>query len=241
MNDNPSFTTSNNILNSLPDEDRARIADRLERVTLVHGDVLYRPDDKIKHVYFPDQAMVSVVAYTQEGQSAEVAVVGFEGVAGVEVLLGGDLAVNQFVVQLADGAVRMTTADIRAEFARGGAMQALLLQFTRKLLVQISQTALCNRLHTTEKRLSRWLLMCHDRHATDVLNITQEFLSVMLGTTRTSVSITATELQAAGFISYSRGVITVVDRKGLEEFTCPCYDVIRQAYAPDIPMRKSLT
>ena len=127
----------------------------------------------------------------------------------------------------------MPTADIKEEFARGGAMQSLMLQFARKLFVQISQTALCNRLHTTEKRLSRWLLMCHDRHETNVLNITQEFLAVMLGTTRTSVSITANELQDEGFISYSRGVITIVDRKGLEEFACPCYSAIRQAYSKD--------
>ena|SRR5436190_5778390 len=233
MNDNPASTTKNHILLSLPPADLARIAPKLERVSLAHGHILCRPDEKITHVYFPDRSMISVVAYTEEGQGAEVAVIGFEGVVGVEVVMDGDRAANQFITQLSNGAVRMPTADIKEEFARGGAMQSLMLQFARKLFVQISQTALCNRLHTTEKRLSRWLLMCHDRHDTNVLNITQEFLAVMLGTTRTSVSITANELQDEGFISYSRGVITIVDRKGLEEFACPCYTVIRQAYSKD--------
>jgi len=238
MNDNPSTPTINSILISLPAADRERLAPKLERVTMAHGDILYAPDQKIKHVYFPDRAMISVVAYTPEGQGSEVAVIGFEGITGIDVVLGSDRASNEFITQLSDGALRMTTADIRDEFARAGAMQSLLLQFTRKLLVQISQTALCNRLHTTEKRLSRWLLMCHDRHDTDILNITQEFLAVMLGTTRTSVSITANVLADDGMISYSRGVITITDRKGLEKFTCPCYKVIRQAYAPDMPMRR---
>ena len=239
MNDNSPDLTTNHILLSLPADDRERLASRLERVSLTHGEVLFDPDQKITHVYFPDKAMISVVAYTEEGQGAEVAVIGFEGVTGIDVVLGSDRATNEFVTQLPNGAHRMTTADIREEFARGGAMQKLLLQFTRKLIVQISQTALCNRLHTTEKRLSRWLLMCHDRHDSNVLNITQEFLAVMLGTTRTSVSITANELQNSGFISYSRGVITILDRKGLEEYTCPCYNVIRQAYGPGFSMKKA--
>jgi CRP-like cAMP-binding protein len=233
MNDNPPYTTTNHILRSLPDVDRERIAGKLESVELTHGSVLYDADEQISHVYFPNKAMVSVVAYTEEGHAAEVAVIGFEGMTGVEVVLGGERSANQFITQLADGGERMKTADIREEFARGDAMQKLLLQFARKLLTQVSQTALCNRLHTTEKRLSRWLLMCRDRHDSDKLNITQEFLGVMLGTSRTSVSLTANVLQDAGLISYSRGVVTIVDRPGLEEYACSCYRIIRQAYWSD--------
>jgi CRP-like cAMP-binding protein len=231
MNDEARATPDNFILRSLPDADRKRVLPKLEHVELEHGKVLYSPDQTISHVYFVGAAMVSVIAYTEEGQSSEVAVVGSEGMVGVEVILGADRAANELMVQHPDGGWRMTTADIREEFARGGAMHDLLLDFLRKLLFQISQTALCNRLHTAEQRLSRWLLMCHDRSASDRLPLTQEFLSVMLGVTRTSVSIIAGELQKSGLIKYSRGMITILDRKGLEGHTCTCYNIIQRGYS----------
>ena len=231
MNDVSATFTENRILKSLPPEDLERLRPMLERVTLPRGEVLYRPEQAIPHVYFPDRSMISVVAYTENGQGAEVAVIGNEGATGLDVILGSDNAAHEHITQLPDGALRIKAADIRAEFARGGALNDELLSFTRKLIVQISQTALCNRLHTTEKRLSRWLLMCHDRCDSDVMHLTQEFISIMLGSNRTTVTMTAIELQNAGFISYSRGTLTIVDRKGLEAFTCSCYQTITAAYA----------
>jgi CRP-like cAMP-binding protein len=205
----------------------------LEHVDLPRGKVLYGANEIISHVYFPDRAMISVVAYTEQGQGAEVSVIGNEGATGLDVILGSDRSSNENITQLADSAYRLRTADLRSEFARGGELHALLLRFVGKLIIQISQTALCNRLHNTEMRLSRWLLMCHDRSTSDAMQLTQEFLALMLGANRTTVTMTASALQNAGFISYKRGTITMIDRKGLEEFTCPCYSTVRSAYAAD--------
>jgi CRP-like cAMP-binding protein len=223
-------TTTNFILRSLPVAERERIIPQLERVDLPHGSVLAHPDDKISHVYFPEDAMISVVAYSEEGQGSEIAVIGFEGLTGIEIVLGAERTVHEFVTQLPRTALRMPAKALVDEFHRSKAMQELLLRFAHKMMVQIGQTALCNRLHTTEKRLSRWLLMAHDRHRSNVLNITQEFLAIMLGTSRTSVSLTATELQNQGLIAYSRGVVSILDRKALENYTCSCYRMIRKAY-----------
>jgi len=216
--DLPAFT-QNNLLNALPIGDLERIRPLLQKVDLPSGKVLYEPDEKISHVYFPDRAMISVVAYTESGQAAEVAVIGNEGATGLDVVMGSDTAPNQFITQLPNGALRMRTADIREEFHRCGAMHDLLLAFTRNLIVQLSQTAICNRLHSMEQRLSRWLLMCRDRTASEVLPLTQEFLAIMLGSTRTSVTLTAIEIQNHGFIAYKRGKITIVDREGLKSFS----------------------
>ena len=230
MNDETRALTRNKLLRSLPIDVLHRLNPLLERVEMPRGRVLYHREDAIGHVYFPDRAMISVVAHSDNGQSAEVAVIGSEGAAGLDVILGSDAASNDHITQIPDGALRMKTVDVRAEFALGGEFSAELLRFTRKFIVQISHTALCNRLHKTEKRLSRWLLMCHDRSDGDVMNLTQEFMAVMLGSNRTTVTMTAIVLQNAGFISYSRGTLTIVDRKGLEGFSCPCYQTIRYAY-----------
>ncbi|MFT3746170.1 MAG: Crp/Fnr family transcriptional regulator [Pyrinomonadaceae bacterium] len=232
MHENPESYTLNNILLALKPETFDSLRPRLERVELPLGQVLYRADEPISHVYFPERSIVSVVAYTGSGQGAEVAVIGSEGAAGLDVILGSDNASNEHVTQLADGALRMKTADVREQFALGGEFQELLLGFTQKFIAQISQTALCNRVHTTEKRLARWLLMFHDRSHNDVLKTTQEFIAVLLGSNRSTVTMTAIELQNKGFISYSRGKLTIVDRPGLEGFACSCYETIRKAYGP---------
>ena len=237
MHDHQGLSTKNKILKALSQEDLARIAPKLEAVDLPHAFVLYKPEEIIEHVYFPINAMISVVTYNEDGQGTETAVIGNEGAAGLDVILGADTAANEFITQLPNGGVRMKTADVREEFGRAGAFQGLLLQFTRRLIVQISQTALCNRIHTTEKRLARWLLMCHDRSPSDTLKLTQEFMSVMLGANRTTVTLTAIELQNAGFISYSRGSLKVLDRPGLEAFTCSCYETIRKAYSDFMPSK----
>ena len=238
MNDISQFSTQNDILTSLSDASLKRLIPILEHVELPRGQVLYRADEVISHVYFPDRAMISVVAYTEHGQGAEVSVIGCEGATGLDVILGADRSSNENITQMADGAYRIKTTDVRAEFAKGGELNLLLLKFVRKLIVQMSQTALCNRLHSTEMRLSRWLLMCHDRSNSDVMQLTQEFIALMLGANRTTVTMTAIALQNAGFISYKRGTITIIDRKGLEEFTCPCYSTIRAAYGSDFPRSK---
>jgi CRP-like cAMP-binding protein len=223
-------STKNQILNSLPDEDYQRLHKHLVPVELTLGQVIYRPDERIKFVYFPNDSMNSVIATTPDGQCAEVGVIGREGMVGVDVLMGVDSTSNQNIIQLSDGALRIKTGTIREEFKRGGAFHDLALLYVHALMMQISQTALCNRLHTVEQRLARWLLMCHDRSKGDELTLTQEFLSIMLGVNRPTVTTAALVLQGGDFIKYSRGKITVLDREGLEDFACDCYDVVKPEY-----------
>ncbi len=229
------LSTSNRILNALPDEDFERIRPDLEEVELVLGQIIYLPEDPIKHVYFLNHAMVSVIATTISGQCAEAGVIGNEGMAGIEVLMGSNNTLNENVIQLPNGALRMSVDAVKREFKRADALHDLLLQFMRLLMLQISQTALCNRLHTVEERLARWLLMCHDRSETDKLRLTQEFLAIMLGTNRATVTMSAITLQNIGMIKYSRGLITITDRDELEHFACECYETIRREY--DIPFK----
>ena len=233
-NTNPSarscLSTKNYILNALPEEDFNRMLPDLTPVELPHGLILYGPDEPIKYVYFPNNSMVSVVAMTAEGQCVESGVIGREGMAGFNVLMGVDSMPNENIIQLADGALRMSTDAIREEFKRGGTLQGLLLRFMHALMCQIGQTTLCNRLHVNDERLARWLLLCHDRSETNELKLTQEFLSIMLGAQRATVTMSAIALQNAGFIKYSRGIISIIDRKGLEDFTCDCYQSVKQVY-----------
>ena len=224
------LSTKNLILKSLPAEDFNQLLPDLEPVNLASGEVLYRPEEPIKYVYFPNNAMVSVVATTVEGQCAEVGVVGFEGMVGLDVLLGADSSLNETFVQLPDGGLRMTTAAVRKHFTQSGALHDSLLRFIRLLMMQISQTALCNRLHTVEERLARWLLLCRDRSPTADLRLTQEFLGIMLGTNRATITVAALALQSGGFIRYTHGLITVLDRDGLEHFSCDCYRTVKKEY-----------
>jgi CRP-like cAMP-binding protein len=233
-NSNPStqsrLSTKNYILNALPEEDFNRLLPDLTPVKLPHGQILYRPDEPIEYVYFPNNSVLSVVAITADGQSVESGVIGREGMAGVNVLMGVDSMPNENIIQLADGALRMSTAAVRREFKRGGALHDLLLRFMHALMIQIGQTTLCNRLHSTDQRLSRWLLICHDRSETNEMKLTQEFLAIMLGADRARVTMSAIALQSAGYIKYSRGNIVVTDREGLEDFTCACYQLVKQEY-----------
>ncbi len=224
------LSTKNYILNALPEEDFNRLLPDLMLVKLPHGQFLYRPNEPIEYVYFLNNSMTSVVANTADGQSVESGVIGSEGMAGINVLMGVDSMPNQNIIALSGDALRMPTAVVRREFKRCEALHDLLLRFTHALMIQIGQTTLCNRLHTNEERLSRWLLMCRDRSETDELKLTQEFLAIMLGANRSSVTISAITLQSAGYIKYSRGLITVLDRQGLEDFTCHCYQAIKQEY-----------
>ena len=198
----------------------------LTPVELPHGLILYGPDEPIEYVYFPNDSMISVVAMTSDGQCVESCVIGREGMAGINVLMGVDSMPNENIIQLADGALRMSTAAVRRDFNRGGAFQILLLRFMHALMCQIGQTTLCNRLHVNDERLTRWLLLCNDRPETNELKLTQEFLSIMLGAQRATVTMSAIALQNAGFIKYSRGIITIIDREELENFTCDCYQSV---------------
>lgn len=223
-------STKNHILKVLSDEDYARLHPHLEPVELALGQVIYQPEESIEYIYFPNNAMASLIATTAEGQCAEVGVVGREGIVGVDVLMGVDSTTNECIVQIADGALRIKTERAREAFGASREMNTLLLRYIHALMMQISQTALCNRLHSIEQRLARWLLMCHDRAVTDKLPLTQEFLAIMLGANRPSVTTAAIVLQGGGFIRYARGKITVIDREGLEDFACDCYRVVKPEY-----------
>lgn len=225
-----SFSTRNYILNSLPKEDLDRLLPDLERVELPHGKIIFQPDEKIKYVYFPETAMISVVTVTPLGQSVEAGTIGWEGLSGFNVLMGIDSMPNENVVQLAGYGLRLPSEVVMREFEQNPAFQKLVLGFIHLLMAQIGQTSLCNRLHSNKERLSRWLLICHDRAVSNELKLTQDFLGIMLGSSRATVTLSAITLQNAGFIKYSRGRINIVDREGLVNFTCDCYRTVKQQY-----------
>lgn len=224
------LSTKNHILKNLPDDELDRLIPDLKLVQMSLGQIIYRLEEPIEDVYFPNNAMISVIATTISGQSAEVRVIGNEGIVGVDVFLGSDSTLNQHIIQNANGAHQIKTAAIREEFKRAGVLQDSILQFTRLMMMQISQTALCNRLHSVEERLARWLLLCRDRTPTDELHLTQEFLAIMLSANRATVTMAALTLQNIGYIKYSRGLITITDRAGVEDFACDCYRTIKREY-----------
>ncbi len=224
-------SAANWILTALPPDDYERLAHHLEPVKLPFARTIYAPNEVIKHVYFPTTAMVSVVANTQDGLSVEIGVVGREGMTGTSSLIGDEgTSPTESMAQLGGDGLRMPAEVAREEFTRGGAFQNLLLRYMQALSVQVGRSAACNRLHTVEERLARWLLMTHDRATSDVLALTQEFIAMMLGCRRAGVTSAAITLQGDGLIRYARGNITILDREGLENFTCECYGVVRAEY-----------
>jgi CRP-like cAMP-binding protein len=226
----PRPPTENRILAALPQEERDRLAPHLEHVDLPHSKILYDADGPIGHVYFPTGAMISLVSQLPDGSSVEVGVTGFEGMAGLSVIMGIDRSPHMCIVQIPDGAVRVRAEVIKDEFKRGGVLQTLLLGYVHSLMIQVSQVAACNRLHTVEERLARWLLMCYDRCVCEELPLTQEFLAIMLGCRRAGVTTAAITLQADGYIKYTRGHITLTDRRGLQDITCDCYRVLKEDF-----------
>lgn len=226
----PSPQSANHILSSLSPEDYERLAPHLEPVELQHGHVLQEAGELIKHVYFPERSMISLISHTTEGESVEVGVVGFEGMGGISAVLGVDISSHEMLVQFPDGGMRLTVPALREEFKRGGALHDLLLRYTQSLLLQTSQVAACNRLHSISERLARWLLMSDDRCQCRDLPFTQEFLSLMLGVRRAGVTEAAIILQAEELIHYMRGHIQIKDRVGLEEHTCECYSIIKAEF-----------
>ncbi|HEY0079601.1 MAG TPA: Crp/Fnr family transcriptional regulator [Pyrinomonadaceae bacterium] len=222
--------TKNHLLASLPREDYERILPHLGRVSFTLGEVVYESGGQMDHIYFPTTVIISLLYTMENGSSAEMGMAGKEGVVGVALFMGGNTMPNRAVVQSAGSAVRMKAQVLRDEFARGGAFQRLLLRYTQALLTQMSQTAVCNRLHAIEHQLCRWLLLSHDRIASDELVMTQELIANMLGVRREGVTAAAGRLQEQGLISYVRGRIQILDRPGLEATVCECYKVVKDEY-----------
>lgn len=220
----------NHLLAALPDDEYQRLLPDLKLAPMVLGNTLCEPHIKMQHVYFPVDSIVSLLCVTENGGSAEIAVVGNEGIVGVSLFMGGETTPNQAVVQSAGHAYKLPGRAIKAEFYRGGPMQRLLLRYTQALLTQMAQTAVCNRHHSLDQQLCRWLLLSHDRLSSDELIMTQELIANMLGVRREGVTEAAGNLQRAGLIRYRRGHITIVDRKGLEDRTCECYAVVKNEY-----------
>lgn len=225
---NPS---QNHLLAALPTADFDLLAPHLELVALPIGEMLYEPDRALQHAYFPTTAIVSLLHVMESGASAESAGVGNEGMVGVSLFMGGETTTNSAVVQTAGHAYRLDRRRLLQEFNRAGLLQRLLLRYVQALMTQMSQTAACNRLHSVEQQLSRWLLLAHDRMSARELVITQELIAGMLGVRREGVTEAAGLLQRAGCISYRRGHISVLDRAALETHACECYALVRKELA----------
>lgn len=219
---------NNRILAALPPVERERVYPLLELVQMPLGKVLYESGSRLDHVYFPATAIVSLLYVMADGASAEIAVVGNDGMVGVALFMGGETTPSRAVVQSAGVAYRLAGKVLKEEFRRGGTMQHLLLRYTQALLTQMAQTAVCNRHHSVDQQLCRWLLLSLDRLASNELRMTQELISNMLGVRREGVTEAAGKLQAAGIIRYSRGHIVVLDRPALEAQSCECYAVVRR-------------
>jgi CRP-like cAMP-binding protein len=220
----------NHLLDALPDAVRQRLFPKLERVPLPLGKVLYEPGDAMRYAYFPTDSIVSLLYVLEDGASAEISVVGNEGIVGVALFMGGASTPSRAVVQSAGWAYRLAGPVLMEEFNRHGDLLLLLLRYTQALLTQMAQTAVCNRHHSIDQQLCRWLLLSVDRLDGPVLQMTQELIANMLGVRREGVTEAAGKLQKQGLIEYSRGHITVLDRPGLESRCCECYAVVKQEY-----------
>jgi CRP-like cAMP-binding protein len=212
----------------MPASDFARIAGHLELITMKLGDVLYEPGTRLRHVYFPTTAIVSLLYVMENGASAEIAIVGNDGILGISLFMGGESTPSRAIVQSAGHGFRLRAQLLKDEFGRFGATLHLLLRYTQALITQMSQTAVCNRHHSVDQQLCRWLLLSLDRLSSNELAMTQELIANMLGVRREGVTEAAGKLQDAGLIHYRRGRITVVDRAGVEARSCECYRVVRK-------------
>ena len=227
----PTSTERNLLLLALPRTDYLALLPDLESVTLEHGAVLFEARARLTHVYFPQGCVISLLAEPGDGPAVEVGLVGNEGMAGISVFLGSRTSSTQAVLQIPDGAWRLGAPAFRRALERGSAMRSVMQRYTQTVFGQVTQGLACNQRHVVGQRCARWLLMAHDRVGGDRFALTQDFLGQMLGVRRPTVSITANELQRLGLISYSRGMVTVTDRAGLEAAACGCYDLIRGDYA----------
>ena len=220
----------NRLLAALPPEEYERVLPHLAHVPFSLGQVVYESGGRMDYIYFPTGAIISLLYMMEDGASAEMGMAGKEGLVGVALFMGGGTMPNRAVVQSAGDAFRMRARALQEEFARGGTFQRMMLRYTQALLTQMSQTAVCNRLHGIEQQLCRWLLLSHDRIDSDELVMTQELIANMLGVRREGVTAAAGRLQEQGLISYVRGRIQILDRAGLEAAVCECYKVVKDEY-----------
>jgi CRP-like cAMP-binding protein len=225
----------NSLLSVLPVSVRDRWLPHLELVEMPLGKVLYESGATMSHVYFPTTAIVSLLYVMENGASAEIAIVGYEGILGISLFMGGNSTPSRAVVQSAGQAFRLRAAYLEEEFNKAGSVLHLLLRYTQALITQMAQTAVCNRYHSLDQQLCRWLLLSLDRLQGDELVMTQELIANMLGVRREGVTESAVKLQHAGLIRYARGHITVLDRAGLEKRTCECYAVVKKEYERLLP------
>jgi CRP-like cAMP-binding protein len=232
----PPDPMENGLIAALAERDRQRWLEQIEFVDLRLGQALYESGDTPNHVYFPTTAIVSLLYVMESGASAEIAVVGNEGLVGISVIMGGESTTSRAVVQSAGHAYRLASRVIKEEIKRSPVLH-LLLRYTQALITQMSQTAVCNRLHTVDQQLCRWLLLSLDRLRGDELVMTQELIANMLGVRRQGVAEAARKLQDVDLIRYARGRIAVLDRKGLERRTCECYAVVKNEYDRLLPAK----
>jgi len=223
----PHSPNQNHLLAALPTVEFERLAAHLEMVPMPLGEILYEPGGQMRHAYFPTTAIVSLHYVMETGASAETAGVGNEGVVGISLFMGGDTTPSSAVVQTAGHAYRLESRLLKDEFNRGGLMQSLLLRYTQALITQMTQTAACNRHHSIEQQLCRWLLLTLDRVSSHELIMTQELVASMLGVRREGITQAAGKLQLDGIVSYRRGHISVLERSGLEARACECYAAVK--------------
>jgi CRP-like cAMP-binding protein len=240
----PEIPIRNGILAALLATEYERLLPKLEHVTLKHGETVYRADQKIEHVYFPEEAVVAMVDTTQDRRTVEVGIIGREGIVGINIFLGGVITPDRAIVQLAGGAMRMKSEALRKEVRFGSPIQQVLLNYTRSFIAVISQSVACSQHHSVEQRLARLLLTMHDYAGSAEFPMVQKSMAEVLGVRRVSVTHAASKLQAAGVIRYRRGAMLVLDKPGLAKWSCECYAYIRRQYEdlratlPHPPRRK---
>ncbi len=226
---------ANHLLAVLPEAEWLRLAPHLMLTELPLGHVVYESGDQLGHVYFPTTSIVSLLYVMEDGASAEIAIVGNEGIVGIALFMGGETTPSRAIVQSAGHGYRLSAKVLKQEFTRGGPIQHLLLRYTQALITQMAQTAVCNRHHSIEQQLCRWLLLSIDRLPSNELTMTQELISNMLGVRRSGVTEAALKLQNAGLIRYSHGHIAVLDRPALEKHACECYAVVKREFDRLLP------
>ncbi|MDZ8050254.1 MAG: Crp/Fnr family transcriptional regulator [Aulosira sp. ZfuVER01] len=231
VNKTTTIMRENRLLEALPAFEYERLVPYLNLVSLSLGQVVYEAEEPITQVYFPHNSLVSLIITTENGSTVEVGIVGNEGMVGMPVILGSNTTTTTGIVQIAGTAMQMNADILKIEFERGGTLQKLLLRYLQALYTQVSQAAVCNRLHTLEARLARWLLTVSDRLQSDELPLTQEYISHMLGVRRSGVTVAAGSFSNQGIISYNRGHITILNREALEATSCECYRLIKRELA----------
>jgi CRP-like cAMP-binding protein len=230
----------NHLLSVLPETEWARLSPHLVHIDMPLGQVVYESGDRLDHVYFPTTSIVSLLYVMEDGASAEIAIVGNEGLIGIALFMGGETTPSRAIVQSAGEAYRLDSRILKEEFHRSGPVQRLLLRYTQALITQMAQTAVCNRHHSIDQQLCRWLLLSIDRLPSNELKMTQELIANMLGVRRSGVTEAALKLQDARLISYSHGHIEVLDRPGLEKRVCECYGVVKREFDRLLPDLKAL-